>query len=160
MKKLSQFSNRSIQKLLNAHVFHRRQSHPTPVLLPGKSHGRRSLVGCSLWGREESNTTEWLHFHFSLPFIGEGNGNPIQCSCQENPRDSRAYWAAVHGVAQSRTRLKWCSSSSSSSLIGRQQERQKRKKGRTGQQTKGILSTRNQGHLCKDHSQKDAKYLS
>ena len=65
----------------------RRWWYPTPVLLPGKSHGRRSLVGCSPWGREESDTTEWLHFHFSLSCIGEGNGNPLQCSCLENPRD-------------------------------------------------------------------------
>ena len=55
----------------------RRQWHPTPVLLPGKSHGRRSLVGCSPWGRTESDTTERLHFHFSLSCIGEGNGNPL-----------------------------------------------------------------------------------
>ena len=68
----------------------RRQWHPTPVLLPGKSHGRRSLVGCSPWGREESGTTERLHFHFSLSCIGEGNGNPLQCSCLENPRDRGA----------------------------------------------------------------------
>ena len=67
--------------------FRRRQWHPTPVLLPGKSHGRRSLVGCSPWGLEESDTTERLHFHFSLSCIGEGNGNPLQCSCLENPRD-------------------------------------------------------------------------
>ena len=64
-----------------------RQWHPTPVLLPGKSHGRRSLVGCSPWGREELDTTERLHFHFSLSCIGEGNGKPLQCSCLENPRD-------------------------------------------------------------------------
>ena len=87
--------------------------HPTPVLLPGKSHGRRSLVGCSPWGLEESDTTERLHFHFSLSCIGEGNGNPLQCSCLENPRDGRAWWAAIYGVAQSRTRLKRLSSSSS-----------------------------------------------
>ena len=62
----------------------RRQWHPTPVLLPGKSHGRRSLVGCSPWGRYESDTIESLHFHFSLSCIGEGNGNPLQCSCLEN----------------------------------------------------------------------------
>ena len=92
----------------------RRQWHPTPVLLPGKSHGQGSLVGCSHWGREESETTERLHFHFSLPCIGEGNGNPPQCSCLENPRDSGAWWAAVYGVTQSRTRLKRLSSSSSS----------------------------------------------
>ena len=91
----------------------RRQWHPTPVLLPGKSHGQRSLVGCSSWGRKESDTTERLQFHFSLLCIGEGNGNPLQCSCLENPRDGGAWWAAVCGVAQSRTWLKWLSSSSS-----------------------------------------------
>ena len=91
----------------------RRQRHPTPVLLPGKSHGRRSLVGCSPWGRWEAGRTERLHFHFSLSCIGEGNGNPLQCSCLENPRDGGAWGAAVYGVAQSRTRLKWLSSSSS-----------------------------------------------
>ena len=96
-------------------LIRRRQWHPTPVLLPRKSHGRRSLVGCSPWGREESDTTEHLHFHFSLSCIGEGNGNPLQCSCLENPRDGKAWWAAVYGVAQSRTRLKRFSSSSSSS---------------------------------------------
>ena len=57
--------------------------------------------------------TEWLHFHFSLSCIGEGNGNPLQCSCLENPRDGGASWAAVYGVAQSQTQLKWLSSSSS-----------------------------------------------
>ena len=90
----------------------RRQWHPTPVLLPGKSHGRRGLVGCSPWGREESDTTERLHFHFSLSRIGEENGNPLQCSCLENPRDGGAWWAAVYGVTQSQTRLKRLSSSS------------------------------------------------
>ena len=92
----------------------RREWHPTPVLLPGKSHGRRSLVGCSPRGREESDTTEPLHFHFSLSCIGEGNGNPLQCSCLENPRDGGGWWAAVSGVTQSQTRLKRLSSSSSS----------------------------------------------
>ena len=71
-------------------VRRRRQWHPTPVLLPRKSHGRRSLVGCSPWGRWELDTTERLHFHFSLSCIGEGNGNPLQCSCLENPRDGGA----------------------------------------------------------------------
>ena len=89
----------------------RRQWHPTPVLLPGKSHGRRSLVGCSPWGRKESDTTQPLHFHFWFSCIGEGNGNPFQCSCLENPRDGGAWWAAVEGVTQSWTRLKWLSSS-------------------------------------------------
>ena len=84
----------------------RRQWHPTPVLLPGKSHGQRSLVGCSPWSRQESDMTERLHFHFLLSCIGEGNGNPLQCSCSENPRDGGAWWAAIYGVAQSRTRLK------------------------------------------------------
>ena len=90
----------------------RRQWHPTPVLLPGKSHGWRSLVGCSPWGCEESDTTRQLHFHFSLSCIGEGNGNPLQYSCLENPRDGGAWWAAVYGVTQGWTRLKWLSSSS------------------------------------------------
>ena len=89
----------------------RRQWQPTPVFLPGKSHGRRSLVGCSPWGHEESDTTERLYFHFSLSCIEEGNGNPLQCSCLENPRDGRAWWAAVSGVAQSWTQLKRLSSS-------------------------------------------------
>ena len=71
------------------------------------------LVGCSPWGLKESDTTERLHFHFSLSCIGEVNGNPLQCSCLENPRDGGAWWAAIYGVAQSRTRLKWLSSSSS-----------------------------------------------
>ena len=98
----------------------RRQWHPTPVLLHGKSHGRRSLVGCSPWGPEESDTTEQLHFHFSLSCFGEGNGNPLQCSCLENPKDGRAWWAAVDGIAQSQTRLKRLSSSSSSRKAGRE----------------------------------------
>ena len=99
---------------MSVHQRQRRQWHPTPALLPGKSHGRRSLVGCSPWDREESDTTERLHFHFSLSCIGEGNGNPLQCSCLENPRDSGAWWAAVYGVAQSWTLLKRLSSRSSS----------------------------------------------
>ena len=96
----------------------RRQWHPTPVFLPGKSHGWRSLVGCSPQGREESDMTEQLHFHFSLYCIGEGNGNPLQCSCLENPRDGEAWWAAVYGITQSWTRLKRLSSSSSSMVQG------------------------------------------
>ena len=90
----------------------RRQCHRTPVLLPGKSHGWRSLVGCSPWGREESDMTERLPFHSSLSCIGEGNGNPLQRSCLENPRDGEAWLAAVYGVTQSQTRLKRLSSSS------------------------------------------------
>ena len=91
----------------------RRQWHPTPVLLPGKSRGQRSLEGCSPWGRWGSDTTEQLHFRFSLSCTGEGNGNPLQCSCLENPRDGGAWWAVISGVAQSRTWLKRLSSSSS-----------------------------------------------
>ena len=89
----------------------RRQWHPTPVLLPGKSHGQRSLVGYSPWGRQELDSTGRLHFHFSVSCIGEGNGNPLQGSCLENPRNGGAWWEAVYGVAQSWTRLKWLSSS-------------------------------------------------
>ena len=103
-----------VLKLLCLTVYSRRRRwHPTPVLLPAKSHGWRSLVGCSPWGRTESDTTEQLHFHFSLLCIGEGNGNPLQCSCLENPRDRGARWAAVYGVAQSQTRQKRLSSSNS-----------------------------------------------
>ena len=94
----------------------RRQWHHTPVLSPGKSRGWRSLVGCSPWGHEESDMIGRLHFHFSLSCIGEGNGNPPQCSCLENPRDGGAWWAAVYGVAQSQKRLKWLSGSGSSNL--------------------------------------------
>ena len=101
-----------------------KQWHPTPVLLPGKSHGQRSLVGCSPWGHKELDTTEWLHFHFSLSCIGEGNGNPLQSSCLENPRDGGAWWAAFCGVTQSRTRLKWLSSSSMPSLKAKNKNKQ------------------------------------
>ena len=68
-------------------------------------------MDCSPWGRSESDATERLHFPFSLSCIGEGDGNPLQCSCLENPRDGGAWWAAVSGVAQSRTRLKRLGSS-------------------------------------------------
>ena len=84
----------------------RRRWHPTRVLLPGKSHGRRGLVGCRPWDCKESDTTERLHFHFLLSCIREGNGNPLQCSCLENPRDGGGWWAAIYGVTQSQTRLK------------------------------------------------------
>ena len=90
----------------------RRQWHPIPVLLPGKSHGRRTLVGCSPWSRKESDTTEQLHFYFSLSCIGEGNGNPLQYSCLENSMDREAWRAMDHGVAKSQIQLKWLSSSS------------------------------------------------
>ena len=76
------------------------------------------MVGCSPWGLEELDMTERLHFHSSLSCTGEGNGNPLQCSCLENPRDGGAWWAAVYGVAQSRTRLKRLSSSSIPFITG------------------------------------------
>ena len=82
----------------------------------GVGDGQGGLECWSSWGRKESERTEQLHCHFSLLCTGEGNGNPLHCSCLENPRDGGAWWAAVYGVAQSRTRLKWLSSSSSSYL--------------------------------------------
>ena len=95
----------------------------SPVLLSGKSHRWRSLVGCSPWGFEELDTTERVHFnfHFPLSCTGEGNGNPLQCSFLENPGDGEAWWAAIYGVTQSRTRLKWLSSSSSVQSLSRVQ---------------------------------------
>ena len=102
----------SVSHQLEANQEHhwRRRWHPTPVLLPGKSHGRRSLEGCSPWDRWGSDTTEWFPVYFLLSCIGEGNGNPLQCSCLENPRDGGAWWAAIYGVTQSQTQLKWLSS--------------------------------------------------
>ena len=73
---------------------------PHSSTLAWRIHRRRSLVGCSPWGRKESDTTERLPFHFSLSCIGEGNGNPPQCSCLENPRDGGAWWAAVYEVTE------------------------------------------------------------
>ena len=84
---------------------------PHSSTLAWKIPGTEEPVGCSPWAREESDTTEQLHFHFSLSHIGEGNGNPPQCSCLENPREGGAWWAAVYGVPQSRTGLKRLSSS-------------------------------------------------
>ena len=74
---------------------------PHSSTLAWEIHGRRSLLGCSPWGREESDATERLHFRFSLSCIGEGNGKPLQCSCLENPRLRGVWWAAVYGVAES-----------------------------------------------------------
>ena len=76
-----------------------------------------ALVGCSPWGRLESDTTEQLHFHFSLSCTGKGNGNPLQCSCLVNLRDGGAWKDAIYGVAQSQTWLKWLSSSSSRCIV-------------------------------------------
>ena len=93
-------------------VYKRLAMAPHSSTLAWKPHGRRSLVGCSPWGHWGSDTIQRLHFCFSLSCIGEGNGNPLQCACLENPRDGGAWWAAVSGVTQSQTRLKWLSSSS------------------------------------------------
>ena len=144
--------------------FQRRQWHPNPALLAGKSHGWRSLEGCSPWGREESDTTERLHFHFSPSCIGEGNGNPLQCSCLENSRDGGAWWAAIYGVAQSQTRLKWLSSSSlsicsrlhlvleifieNSAAVPKTDQYSINTKNRLSRQN-GILS-KHQGHMKRD----------
>ena len=120
----------------------RRQWQPTPVLLPGKSHGRRNLVGCSSWGRQESDTTEQLHFHFSLSCIGKGNGNPLQYSCLENPRDRGAWWTAIYGVAQGRTRLKQLSSSSYGLDKKVKQEGTKSLGGKKGSQGTGKIKNK------------------
>ena len=90
----------------------RRQWHPTPVLLPGKSHGWRSLVGCSPWGRERVGH-DWATSLSLFTFMHwRRKWQSLQCSCLENPRDGGAWWVAIYGVAQSQTRLKWLSSSS------------------------------------------------
>ena len=115
---------------------------PTPVLLPGKSHGQRRLVGCRPQGCKELDMFERLHFHFSLSCIGEGNGNPLQCSCLENPRDGRAWWAAVYGVAQSQTRLKRLSSNSSEGAY------QKFNKGSCSMEWEYLLLGTGQTGLC------------
>ena len=122
----------------------RRRWHPTPVLLPRKSHGRRSLVGCSPWVSKSRTLTERLNYQFSIKCIREGNGNPLQCSCLENPRDGGAWWAAVYGVAQSRTRLKRLSSSSSSSSLTRDQPGHLA----SGVQSLNLWTTREVPRLC------------
>ena len=104
----------SLSLLLFTFMHWRRKWQPTPVVLLGESQGRGSLVSCRLWGHTELDTTERLPFRFSFSCIGEGNGNPLRCSCLENPRDGGAWWAAVYEVAQSRTGLKRLSSRSSS----------------------------------------------
>ena len=79
---------------------------PHSSTLAWKIPWMEDLMGCSSWGRKESDTTQQLHFHFSLSCIGEGNGSPLQCSCLGNPRDGGAWWAAIYQVAQSWTQLK------------------------------------------------------
>ena len=92
-----------IQKCSELFCTDLRQWQPTPVLLPGKSHGQRNLVGYSPWGHEELDRTDQLHFHFSLSCIGEGNGNPLQCSCLENPRDGSLVGCRLWGRIESNT---------------------------------------------------------
>ena len=122
--------------------------------MPIKSHGRRNLVGCSPWGRKELDTTKRLHFHFSLSCIGEGNGNSFQCSCLENPRDGKAWWVAIYGVAQSQTRLKQLSSSKSSSIA---LDMVSRRAGGTEHVHGGVSSAHNhaQGRDCKEKINQD-----
>ena len=122
MNETSPHMQRECQLLGPKASLRRRQWHPTPVFLPGKSHGWGSLVGWCQWGHTESDTTECLHFHFSLSCFGKGNGNPFQCSCLENPRDRGAWWAAINGITQSQTRLKRLSSSSSNKSSLRAEE--------------------------------------
>ena len=86
----------------------RRKWQPTPVFLPRESYGQRSLVGCCPWVAQSRTWLGQLSMHAC---VGEGNGNPLQYSCLENPRDGGAWWAAIYGVAQSQTWLKWLSSS-------------------------------------------------
>ena len=86
LKSLLQHHNSKTSIFQPSVFLRRRQWQPTPIILPGNSHGWRSLVGCSPWGRKELDTTEWLHFHFSPSCTGEGNGNPLQHSSLENPR--------------------------------------------------------------------------
>ena len=93
---------------MKCHLLGRRKWQLTPVSLTREFHGQRSLVCCCPWGCTELDMKQ-LSMHAC---IGEGNGNPFQCSCLKNPRDSRAWWVAVYGVSQSRTQLKRLSSSS------------------------------------------------
>ena len=97
----------------NNYGFEEKVMAPHSSILAWKISWMEEPGGLQSMGSRRVDTTEWLHVHFSLSCIGEGNGNPLQCSCLENHRDGRAWWAAIYGVAQSQTRLKWLSSSSS-----------------------------------------------
>ena len=104
--------SKGLSRVCSSTTVRRRCWHPTPVLLPGKFHGRRSLVGCSPWDRRESDTTEWLHFHFHFHFHAlekEKQPTPVFL-----PRESQGQGSLVgcrYGVMQSRTWLRWLSSS-------------------------------------------------
>ena len=133
-----------------------RRWRPTPVLLPWESRGLRSLVGFSPWGLEESDTTERLHFHFSLSCIGEENGNPFRCSCMENPRDGGAWWVAIYGVTQSRidwSDLAAAATSSSYPLPLSQNIASSGKLPKTGQDVPGLHTP------CTHPSQGELLYL-
>ena len=105
--------------LTSSSATRRRQWHPTPVLLPGKSHGWWSLVGCSPWGREESDTTEQLPFYFSLftSLHWRRKWQPTPVFLPGESQGRRSLVGCCLWVTQSRTRLKWLSSSSSSSAM-------------------------------------------
>ena len=128
---------------------------PPPSVPLGSSAGAKDSTVCNLktirrenkgfpWPRWESNMTERPHFHFSLLCIGEGNGNPLQCSCLENPRDGGAWWAAVYGIAQSRTQLKRLSGSSSRVSLHQVVSKSYFEESSTG----AITQAGNEYHLC------------
>ena len=110
--RLMDFQPKCQENLMKSIVLLEKAMAPHSSTLAWKIPGTEEPGGYSPWGHKESDTTERLHFHFSLSCTGEGNGNPLQCSCLEKPRDRGAWWAAIYGVTQSRTRLKWLSSSS------------------------------------------------
>ena len=113
----------------NEEELQRRRLHPTPVLLPGKSHEWRSLVGCSPCSHKESNTTEQLQFHLSLSCIGGGNGNPLQCSCLENPRDrgaGRLLSTGLHRVGHDWSDLAAAAAEELKSLLMKVKEKSKK----------------------------------
>ena len=150
-----------------------RRIFPTQELKPGLSHCRRILYHWATWelekamaphsrrlawkipwveepsrlqswGRWELDRTERLHFHFSLSCIGEGNGNPLQCSCLETPRDGGAWWAAIYGVAWSRTRVKQLSSSSTLKILYQSTRAVAHKRKKRGQAMDGSRKS----HFC------------
>ena len=94
---------KNVQTTTQLHSSHRPAMGPHSSTFAWKIPWTEEPGRLQSMGLLESDTTEWLHFHFSLSCIGEGNGNPLQCSCLENPSNRGAWWAAVYGVAQSDT---------------------------------------------------------